>query len=167
MPLQSAKKSRHWGRSGIGRSLRGKSANHIPAQDWCFRSELRSHHSNHERKRSKSTRTTRVVSLSAKLSEVLSHWLKVKLESEFLFPEVHDCFRDRKEQDQEGVMQPDEASHHLTKVLATSEWEKLRSWQDFRHSFIRNFATQGVDQRFINAWVGHQREEQRLRFATT
>jgi len=118
----------------------------------------------HERKRSKSTRTTRVVPLSAKLSGVLLHWLKLKPESEFLFPEVHDCLRDRKEQDQEGVMQPDEASHHLTNVLATSEWEKLRGWHVFRHSFISNCATQGVDQRFIDSWVGHQTDEQRRRY---
>ena len=118
----------------------------------------------HERKRSKSMRTTRVVPLSTKLNEVLRSWIKTKPESEFLFPEVHDCLRERKDRDEEGVMQPDEASHHLNVVLSGSDWENLRGWHVFRHSFISNCATQGVDQRFIDSWVGHQTDEQRRRY---
>lgn len=118
----------------------------------------------HERKRSKSMRTTRVVPLSTTLNEVLRSWIKTKPESEFLFPEVHDCLRERKDRDEEGVMQPDEASHHLNVVLSGSDWKNLRGWHVFRHSFISNCATQGVDQRFIDSWVGHQTDEQRRRY---
>ncbi len=118
----------------------------------------------HERKRSKSTRTTRVVPLSAKLNDVLRSWMKAKPDGEFLFPEVHDCFRERKEQQDEGAMQPDEATHHLSLTLSESQWKSLRGWHVFRHSFISNCATQGVDQRFIDSWVGHQTDEQRRRY---
>ncbi len=117
-----------------------------------------------ERKRSKSARTTRVVPLSAFLNAELKTWMKKKPESPYLFPEVHDCFRIRKEQQEDGAMQPDEASHHLNIVLSGSDWSNLRGWHVFRHSFISNCATQGVDQRFIDAWVGHQTDEQRRRY---
>ena len=34
----------------------------------------------------------------------------------------------------------------------------------FRHSFCSNCAAKGIDQRLINAWVGHQTEEMVRRY---
>jgi integrase len=118
----------------------------------------------HERKRSKSTRTTRMIPLSAKLNEVLTEWLKVKPESPFVFPELQFDEDAELSPPDENFMTPDKASHHLEIVFKGSRWENLRGWHVFRHSFISNCATQGVDQRFIDSWVGHQTDEQRRRY---
>jgi integrase len=40
----------------------------------------------------------------------------------------------------------------------------LRGWHVLRHSFISNCAAKGVDQRLIDAWVGHTTEEMRKRY---
>lgn len=58
----------------------------------------------------------------------------------------------------------DEASHHFSQTLAGSRWSKIRGWHVFRHSFISNCASQGIDQRMIDAWTGHQTEEMRKRY---
>ena len=117
-----------------------------------------------ERKRSKSTRTTRVVPVSDQLRSELKTWLAKKPEGPFLFPdlewedEIHFSYSG------DQYLTPDKATHHLEIVRGGSRWEKLRGWHVFRHSFISNCATQGVDQRFIDAWVGHQTDEQRRRY---
>ncbi len=118
----------------------------------------------HERKRSKGARTTRMIPLSAKLSGVLNDWLKIKPESPFVFPELQFGVEAELPQADENFMTPDKASHHLEIAFKGSRWENLRGWHVFRHSFISNCATQGVDQRFIDSWVGHQTDEQRRRY---
>ncbi len=45
-----------------------------------------------------------------------------------------------------------------------SKWEVLRGFHVFRHSFASNCAAQGIDQRLIDAWMGHQTEEMRKRY---
>ena len=44
------------------------------------------------------------------------------------------------------------------------EWKVVRGFHIFRHSFISACASNGVDQRLIDEWVGHQSEEQRRRY---
>lgn len=117
-----------------------------------------------ERKRARSKRTTRVIPLSQKLADVLETWLKEKPASSFTFPEDHRVSRNRKESNEEGCVTPDEASHHLKQTLMRGKWEPVSGWHVFRHSFISNCATQGIDQRFIDGWVGHQTDEQRRRY---
>jgi integrase len=58
----------------------------------------------------------------------------------------------------------DEAHDHFGRTLAGSKWEVLRGWHVFRHSFCSNCAAAGVDQRLIDAWVGHQTDEMRRRY---
>lgn len=58
----------------------------------------------------------------------------------------------------------DEAGDHLKRTLAGSEWEVVRGYHAFRHSFISACASRGIDQRLIDAWVGHKSEEQRERY---
>jgi integrase len=58
----------------------------------------------------------------------------------------------------------DEASHHFDRTLDDSRWNKIRGWHVFRHSFISNCASKGVDQRIIDAWTGHQTDEMRKRY---
>ena len=86
----------------------------------------------------------------------MREWLAAKEPGPFAFPEDHRVARTRKAQHEEGCVAPDEASHHLRQTLSGSRWESVSGWHVFRHSFISNCATQGIDQRFIGAWVGHQ-----------
>ena len=58
----------------------------------------------------------------------------------------------------------DEVHHHFQRTVAGSKWEVMRGWHMLRHSFISNCAAKGVDQRLIDAWVGHQTEEMRKRY---
>jgi site-specific recombinase XerD len=58
----------------------------------------------------------------------------------------------------------DEAHDHFKRTLGDSKWDKLRGWHVFRHSFCSNCAAKGIDQRVINAWVGHQTEEMVRRY---
>lgn len=117
-----------------------------------------------ERKRSKSHRTTRTVPISDGLGKVLEDWLAKKPASRFTFPEDHRSFRLRKADNEKAGIRPFESSNFLNSVLTRTKWAPIRGWHVFRHSFISNCASQGVDQRFIDEWVGHQTEEQRRRY---
>jgi integrase len=58
----------------------------------------------------------------------------------------------------------DTAHYYFKHTLAGTMWEHLRGWHVFRHSFCSNAAAAGVDQRVIDAWVGHQTEEMVRRY---
>ena len=57
----------------------------------------------------------------------------------------------------------DEAHDHFKRTLAGSKWQVLRGWHVLRHSFISNGVAEGIDQRLIDAWVGHTTEGMRRR----
>jgi site-specific recombinase XerD len=57
-----------------------------------------------------------------------------------------------------------ETNDHFKRLVADSKWKVLRGWHVFRHSFISNCASKGVDQRMIDEWVGHQTEAMRKRY---
>jgi integrase len=59
---------------------------------------------------------------------------------------------------------PQIAAHDFRSLLDGSLWEKVRGWHCFRHSFASNLAAASVDQRIIDAWMGHQTEEMRRRY---
>jgi integrase len=143
-----------------------------------------------ERKRAHGRRTTRRVPLSTALAATLADWLKVHPGGPFLFAQAEVVGRSRKrsrstghlwkdrpgsekarragvrERERPGILPltEDEARHHLNQTLAGSEWEVVRGYHIFRHSFISACASRGVDQRLIDEWVGHQSEEQRRRY---
>jgi integrase len=104
-----------------------------------------------ELKRSRGKRTTRTVPLSKRLHRVMTSWLTIQ-QGQFAF-----CLDG-------SPLTVDEASHHFKQTLLGSKWEKIRGWHVFRHSFISNCASQGIDQRMIDAWTGHQTEEMRKRY---
>ena len=117
-----------------------------------------------ERKRSRSRKTTRTIPMSKRLQKVMTSWLKEKPSSPHLFPEDHRIEKNRREREDEGCVTPYEAGYHLKLVLRDSHRSKLKGWHVLRHSFISNCASSGVDQRFIDTWVGHQTDEQRRRY---
>jgi integrase len=57
---------------------------------------------------------------------------------------------------------------YATKIISAatrgSQWAAIPGWHCLRHSFISNCAARGVDQRFIDDWVGHTTEEMRKRY---
>jgi integrase len=59
---------------------------------------------------------------------------------------------------------PKETHDHLKRSLAGSAWSVVKGWHSLRHAFIGICASSGIDQRFIDEWVGHQTEEQRRRY---
>ncbi|MGQ0431794.1 MAG: tyrosine-type recombinase/integrase [Microthrixaceae bacterium] len=117
-----------------------------------------------EKKRAKGRRTTRMVPMTARLKRALETWFAEKEASPFAFPAEHQVERVRRPRFEEGCVSPDQASHHLERILAGTQWEKIRGWHIFRHSFISNCASCGVDQRMIDSWVGHQTDAMRRRY---
>jgi integrase len=47
------------------------------------------------------------------------------------------------------------ANHHFRWALDGGKWKVIRGWHVFRHSFISNLASRGIDQRIIMGLVGH------------
>ncbi|MEO1497665.1 MAG: tyrosine-type recombinase/integrase [Planctomycetota bacterium] len=58
----------------------------------------------------------------------------------------------------------DTADYHFSAALEGSTWEKVRGFHVFRHSFASNATAEGIDQRMIDSWMGHQTEEMRQRY---
>ncbi len=104
-----------------------------------------------EKKRAKGKATTRTVPLTPRLRKVMQAWL----------PQTSG----RHTFEHGGKpLTVGEATHYFYTVLAGSKWAKLKGWHVFRHSFISNCASRGIDQRMIDAWVGHTTEEMRKRY---
>ena len=117
-----------------------------------------------ERKRSKSFRTTRTIPMCDSLATALKEWLSIKPQCRFLFPDDHRSFSRRRVDAKKEAIKPFEASNFLNGVLADSPWKTVRGYHTLRHSFISACASKGIDQRFIDQWVGHQTDEQRRRY---
>lgn len=98
-----------------------------------------------EKKRKKGHDTTRSVPLSMALRRVMTAWLEGKRGLTF------------------GDLTVDMSNHYLRESL-TGKWSTVRGWHVFRHSFASTCASKGVDQRFINRWMGHQTEEMMKRY---
>ena len=104
-----------------------------------------------ELKRARGKRTLRSVPLSGRLRTVMQSWLKNVTGNVAFGIEGR-------------ARNVDEASQLFYQTLAGSRWEKIRGWHVFRHSFISNCASKGIDQRMIDSWTGHQTEEMRKRY---
>lgn len=117
-----------------------------------------------ERKRSKSKRTFRQVPIASSLNTILQSWLNDRPESVSLFPSMEFDRISKECRVSTKAATAEEASSHLDHALRHSRWEVARGWHVFRHSFISNCASRGIDQRMIDDWVGHQTDEQRKRY---
>jgi integrase len=146
----------------------------------------------HEKKRAKGRRTTRRMPLSPFLVGVLKEWLAIHPGGQFLFCHNGEVFRSKKrskltgyqwganrakslhgrkatvrtrsERPTQSAITRDEAHDHFQRTVAGGKWRVLRGWHVLRHSFISNCAAKGVDQRLIDAWVGHTTDEMRARY---
>jgi len=117
-----------------------------------------------EKKRVRGKTSTRRVPLSPFLVAVIREWLDGHPGGKYTF--CLDCRLGRAGKTREigTPLTRDEAHDHFKRTLAGSKWEKIRGWHIFRHSFCSNCAAKGIDQRIINAWVGHQTEEMVRRY---
>ncbi len=138
-----------------------------------------------EKKRAHDKRTTRRVPLTPFLAEVLTEWLKIHPGGASLFRHVGTVARSKKRSERTGYRDqktrattqngrqaaiylrtetaPDELTKnevhdHFKRVLADSQWNVIRGLHVLRHSFASNCAARGVDQRLLDAWLGHTTE---------
>jgi len=111
-----------------------------------------------EKKRNKAKRTFRQVPLTTELVELLSDWFSNNYPGQATFPSV------LKANSNGNAVTPAEATDHLEQAVRHSKWKVISGWHVFRHSFISNCASCGIDQRMIDDWVGHQTDEQRKRY---
>lgn len=115
-----------------------------------------------ERKRNREQRTTRVVRMSSRLKSAMQDWLADHPGGEFAFYAGKINRAPSKTIDGPTV---DQAHYHMRETLATSpKWCVVRGWHVLRHSFASNLASEGVDQRIIDSWMGHQTAEMRKRY---
>ena len=144
-----------------------------------------------EKKRVRGRQTTRRVPLSTFLAGVLRQWIADHPGSHHLFCLAGEVARSRKlsrttghlddknrptslkarlesvrERDRPGILPltKDQAADHFTRTLQGSEWAVVPGWHTLRHSFASICASRGIDQRLINAWMGHQTKEQQERY---
>lgn len=117
-----------------------------------------------EKKRNKSKRTYRQVPLASVAVDAMRAWQETKPRSPFTFPKPSTRTALPASDGGLAPISPPEAGYHLEQALRGSSWAVMPGWHVFRHSFISNCATRGVDQRMIDDWVGHQTDEQRKRY---
>ena len=118
----------------------------------------------HERKRAKGRRTSRRVPLPDFLVEVLKAWLVAHPGGQFLFCHQLDVVRSKKQRTEHEGLTKFETNDNFKRTVEGGKWAKLRGWHVFRHSFASNCAAKSVDQRLIDAWLGHTTEEMRRRY---
>lgn len=117
-----------------------------------------------ERKRVRGVKSVRVVPMSPLLSQVLKDWMDDHPGSLHTFCHRERLLRSKKARSKPMMLTSDEAHDHFKRALRSTRFEKLKGWHVFRHSFCSNAAACGIDQRTINAWVGHQSEEMVQRY---
>ena len=144
-----------------------------------------------EKKRSREKRTTRRVTITPFLRQVLEDWLKIHPGGLHLFTQPLHVFRSKKRSKTtghlgkktrlsslkgrmqgvtvrqlpgHGPLTRNEVHDHLKRSLLDSKWKVLRGIHTLRHSFISCLACGGVDQRIIDDLVGHQTPEQQRRY---
>ncbi len=119
----------------------------------------------HERKRVKGQRTTRRVPLTPFLEQVFLEWFRVGHPGgRYVFCQGQKTGHRPKEGEVAIPITADDAGTHFVLTVHGSKWAVLRGWHVLRHSFASNLAAKGVDQRFIDEFMGHQTEAQRRRY---
>jgi integrase len=118
----------------------------------------------HEKKREKGRRTLRRVPLSDFVCGVLRAWLAEHPGGQYLFCHQLHVERSKKRRMEPTPLTRNEANDHFKRTVERSKWAVLRGWHVFRHSFASNCAGRGIDQRLIDAWLGHTTEEMRRRY---
>lgn len=107
-----------------------------------------------EKKRDRTkTLTYRHVPMTKLLAEVMTRWFVVYPGGQYPICQQADI-----------PLTMQMANHYFDWSLEGTKWKRLTGWHVFRHSFASNCAGQGIDQRMIDEWMGHQTEEMRRRY---
>jgi integrase len=108
-----------------------------------------------ERKRDQSkAETIRTVDMHDLLAEAMQEWISHHPGGQFTL-----C------QEDGSPVSIHLASAHFNRTLGGSKtWQTIPGFHTFRHSFASILATRGVDQRVIDAFMGHQTAEMRARY---
>lgn len=117
-----------------------------------------------EQKRVKGRRTSRRVPLSGFLAGVMQQWFAAHPGGLYSICQPLKVFRSKKRRTDYAPVTKDESTYHFNATLEGGEWGVVPGWHCLRHSFCSNCAAQGVDQRLINAWVGHMTAEMQQRY---
>jgi integrase len=117
-----------------------------------------------EKKRSRGERTSRRVPLSGILVQALRDWLNRHPGGQSLFCHPLQVVRSRTQRVTPTPLTRNEAHDHFRRALRGSKWSVLRGWHVLRHSFASNCAAAGVDERFVNTWLGHMTETMARRY---
>jgi integrase len=117
-----------------------------------------------EKKRTKGTHTTRRVTMTPFLKNVLQEWLTIHPGSKSLFAQNVAIERSRTRRVAPTPVTRDECHDHFSRTLEKGKWRVLRGIHSLRHAYISCLAAGGVDQRIIDDLVGHQTEQQRQRY---
>lgn len=115
-----------------------------------------------EKKRRRGQESTRRVPMSGLLKETFNDWKGEHPGGKYTFA-VKDT-SNRKQTKRARAITRDEAHSSFKRVLKDSNWDVIRGWHCLRHSFISNLASQSIDQRLIDEFVGHTTEEMRRRY---
>jgi integrase len=118
----------------------------------------------HEKKRSREKRTTRRVTITPFLNQVLQEWLRVHPGGPWLFSQNVLVVRSKTKRSAPTQVTRNESHDHFKRTLAVGKWKVLRGLHSLRHSFISCLAAANVDQRIIDELVGHQTPEQQKRY---
>jgi integrase len=105
-----------------------------------------------EKKRARGARTTRRVPISKLLGEALKPLIALQNGKVYAFG------------DGDNPLSVQAAQKAFWRALKDSKWSVVKGWHTLRHSFISACASKGIDQRILDGWVGHQTEEQRVRY---
>ena len=118
-----------------------------------------------EKKREQGTLTTRRVRMANCLAEILRDWMGEGHPGwQYMFCQTGNVPRSKTRRTGPTALTRNEMVDHFQRTLQGSKWEVLRGWHVFRHSFVSNLAAEGIDQRIIDTWVGHQTEAMRKRY---
>jgi len=117
-----------------------------------------------EKKRMRGRLTTRSVPLSPLLRQVLRDWIPSHPGGSFTFALRADIEHSKRSGNEVCPLTRDQMHDYFKRSLVGTKWSKACGWHVFRHSFCSNCAAVGIDQRLINAWVGHQTEEMVKRY---
>lgn len=117
-----------------------------------------------EKKRVKGKSSTRRVPIAGPLASILTDWLANHPGSNASFCHFGKLPWPKSKGEHHGPIDWRRASHFLNQTIKETKWHVLKGWHCFRHSFISNCACKGVDQRMIDAWVGHTTEAMRQRY---
>lgn len=117
-----------------------------------------------EKKRVKGKTSTRRVPIAGPLTQILKDWLATHPGSNSTFCHFGKLPWPKSKGEHHGPIDWRRASHFLNQTIKNTKWNVLKGWHCFRHSFISNCACKGIDQRMIDAWVGHTTEAMRQRY---